>query len=119
MVAFRLKCAATLPGFDRSIQFEAQANDSVAIEIHCISDTALDKLGNQGDLLCTAELRKEPTRNIRQWLESPAQPLSAPAGFAEFANDAHDTLAKAIIRTLQLLRWRTGNRDMGNGLYNC
>jgi hypothetical protein len=111
MVAFRLKYIARDIGLDHdlSIPFQAEANDAVTVELRRISDAELDKRGSRGDLLCTAELRKETTRKIRQWLESPTESL--PAGFAEFGDDAFHRLAEAIIKTLRLLRWRTGHRS--------
>ena len=107
MLTFRLKYIAKNIGLDRDLSI--QANDSMTIELRRISDAGLDKRGSRGDLLCTAELRKEPTRNISEWLQSPTKSL--PDGFTEFADHAHHTLAEAITKTLQLLRWRTGHRS--------
>lgn len=114
MVSFRLKYIANDIGFDAdySIQLQAEAHDAATIELHRVTDIEIDKRCKHGDLLCTAELRKEPTRKISQWLENPTEPL--PVGFTEFADDAFDTLAAAIITILQLLRWRIGYRNARN-----
>ncbi len=114
MVSFRLKYIANDVGFNdsRSIQLRADAHDAVTIELHHVTDTEIDKHCKRGDLLCTAELQKNPTRKISQWLENSTETL--PAGFAEFADDAFHTLAEAIITLLQLLRWRIGHGNARN-----
>lgn len=113
MVAFRLKYVATDVGLDHELSrhFDTRANESVTIDLRCMSETdaETDKPGGRGDLLCTAEVDKKATRNILQWLTSPTESL--PVGFAEFADAAFDTLAEAIVTTLRLLRWRTGHRS--------
>jgi hypothetical protein len=116
IVTFRLIYIAKNVGLDgeRSIQFQSETDDldNAKIDISHIIEIEKYKGSNPGDLLCIAQLRKKPTRKISLWLENPIG--SSPTGFKEFADDASQSLSKAITTALQLLRWRIGYRSERN-----
>ena len=109
MFYFRVKYVTHSVGFDGpSIEFEEASQDAVAVRLDRIADSDLYEGTHVGDFICTATLRKIPTRKITQWLDSPTDPL--PPGFKEFTDEAFNTLATAVVATLRLLRWRIGYR---------
>ena len=109
MFYFRLKYLVHGVGFDApSIEFEEAPQNAVTVRLDRIADSGLYESAKPDDFLCTAVLKKIPTRKIREWLNSPAD--LSPSGFTEFSDDAFDTLNTAVVATLRLVRWRIGYR---------